>query len=354
LAREEHFWRKPQLWAALLSAACHPPSAVTDSDPSLQACLPEEIDDAQMLENIIDGQASSCEVDAFVALMDELELAQGPWRQSVRAVYSEDPMSFEPDRELELLRPAGVPEIHLAADGRYYLYYLDGDLDHAREVAQSGSDWFRSHGLGGYGALRLAISKDGKHFEVCEDFAVQDLVRGTVADPDLVALDDGSWRLYYMGATVEQLLDPEHWVEGTPHQVYYASSDDLVSWTQQGVAVEGPFADPSVHCQQDECLMWSFGLDLSLSTDGGESFEYQGYQDIWGFAPELFPTEDGQLRMYYNSKRKGAPILSMISSDHGASWEEEEGERVGSHAAEAPSLAEAPMGGWIMYYHFAF
>ena len=344
----------PRHWAALLVCACQQPAAVQDSHPLQQACLPEDVEDAQMLENIIDGLADPCEVEAFVALMDGLEFAEGPWHQSVRAAYSEDGTSFDTARELEIVRPAGVPELYRAADGLYYLYYLDGDLDHAREVAQSGSDWFRSHGLGGFGALRLAISKDGKHFEVNEDFAVQDLVRGTVADPDLIALDDGSWRLYYMGATVEQLLDAQHWVEGTPHQVYYASSDDLVSWTQQGMAVDGPFADPSVFCQQDECLMMSFGLDLSLSTDGGESFQYQGYQDIWGFAPELFPTDDGLLRMYYNSKRKGAPILSMISADHGASWKEEEGERVAGYTAEAPTLAEAAVGGWIMLYHYAF
>ncbi len=339
------------LLSALLLLACESaPSPALDSPA--QGCPTGLQDPAPALEAVIDGRADACQRALYLEILDDRAPGEGPWFEDLFVAPSADGATFALDQAVKIFTSAAVPEVHRGPDGRYYLFYGDGDLAHARRVAESGSDWFRTHGLSGFGALRLATSDDGLTFTVEEDFAVQGIVRGMVVDPDVIALPDGRYRMYYVGVPVPDLLGPDTWADGAPHDVWYAESDDLIRWRQIGRAAQGPNADPSVFCVGARCRMASTGIDWSQSEDGGVSFTFNRRGEPWGFAPEFLRLPDGRLRMFYNSKRPGGALESWISGDDGESWSSE-GMRVGPRKVEAVSLAQAPDGvGWLVYYHY--
>jgi len=276
----------------------------------------------------------------------------GPWIQDIRIAWSSDALSFSPIDAAPAIEGGGVPEVYTDDAGTTWLYYIEGDIDAAIERAEAGSDWFATHGIGGYGALALASSTDGVTFSPVEEFGVAGLTPGMVVDPDVIAMPDGTWRMYYVVIPTYDILDPGIWDPRTPHRTFFATSTDLVHWEEEQQVVHGPYADPTVHCYGDgRCLMLSFGLDHCQSADGGESFVYLGpWEAIPGFAPELFELEDGTLRAFYNSMDKGAPLRSHVSTDGGATWEQEDGDRLDTYG-EAATVTPAPGGGWYLYTH---
>ncbi len=331
-----------------LLLACAP--GPTPSIDTGTAC--DSIDAVLALENLIIGIASDCEVQFYLDMLDERVTNEGPWFEDMFAVHTDDTLNIDITKATPLMTSAAVPEVVVGDDGRYYLFYGEGDVELGREVASSGSDWFSTHGLIGFGALNLAVSDDGLLFEPVEDFAVEDIVRGMVVDPDIVRLTDGSYRMVYIGVPVPEMIEPEAWVEDAHHAVFSATSTDLIHWRQQGEVVDGPSADPSVICfDETRCIMASTGIDWSSSDDGGQTYTFSDSEDPFGFAPEFFVLPDGRLRMFYNSRVSGGALMSMLSPDGGMSWTDE-GQRIGVQQVEAVTLAPAPAGGWLVYYHY--
>lgn len=328
--------------------------ACTDDKPSQvdsATCVLEELDLVAMLEHVIDGVASDCELEGFSAFVEERKADNGPWKQDIRMAFSEDAHTFT-EMDGVVIETAAVPEIVATEDGSYWLYYVDGNYDRALEIAAQGSTWMVEHGVPGLGALALAKSIDGgATFQPVEGFMVQGLVRGMVVDPDVVRQPDGSWRMYYVGMTPEEYLTTATWTYPESHEIYWADSPDLVHWTQRGSAVRGPYADPSVLCSEgDQCVMASFGLEWSRSTDGGVTFTHDGTWGVDGFAPEFMRFEDGSARMFYNSSAVGAPVHSFILTEDDI-WEPDGGERLPDSYGEAVTVARAFPEGWYMWYH---
>lgn len=338
---------------ALALAACHPgPRDSQAPDDTAPPCDFTTVDIYQMYEHVVDGTTTDCEISLFESILDQRELGAGPWYEDLWVVPVMDSSTVDVTGATHLKVHAAVPEAYLGPDGRYYVYYVEGDLDVAREVARSRSNWFATHGIVGYGALRLMVSDDGYTFTEEEEFGIEGLVRGLVVDPDLVAFRDGTYRLYYVGTPIPDLLPDGSWDEDAPHIVYMAESTDLIHWKQQGVAVEGPNADPSVLCLNDmDCMMASTGVELSVSSDGGRTFSLEGDWQAWGFAPEFTKMVGPGYRMFYNSKVKGGALQSLFSVD-GTVWAREEGERCPAYTVEAVSLVPAPTEGWLLYYHY--
>jgi hypothetical protein len=339
--------RPAALAAALLLGGCGPDAEPADGP----ACELEEIDLTQALQDVFLGQADACQLEAYEGYVDfAVADARGPWSSEVRAVRSQDGYAFDLDSITVLLPHAGVPELVLH-ESRYYLFHLDGDPERAKALAREGSDWYTRHGLAPFGGMRLASSLDGERFDEVEDFGIEGLEPSWIADPDVIRLPDGRWRLYFLSIPVEDMLTPGFWEEGTPHSIRYAESDDLVHWQDMGEAAYGPFADPTVICEEDgRCRMYSYGLDHSSSTDGGERFEYHGPHEISGFAPEFHQADGEPLRLFVSSKQYGAPLVSF-SYVEGEHWNIDEGERLPLLTAEAASLAPGPDGDWLMVYH---
>jgi len=330
-------------------------TAVEDTavDDTGEDCDLSSMDLKAAFTRILDGTASRCEVALYEYIVDDRAKGPGPWWEDLFVAPIHDRTLIDLSDAVSLRTKAAVPEIHIGDDGRYYLFFLDGDPEVGKALAKAHSNWFATHGLIGYGAFRLWVSDDGLAFEEEEDFGIEGLVPAMVVDPDVVDLPDGRHRMYFIGLTVDALVEPDAWEDGAPHQVWYAESDDLVHWTQVGVAVEGPFADPTVWCVDDNaCMMASTGIDRSVSTDGGASFAFEGSWMVGGFAPEYNPIVGDAVRMFYNAKVDGGPIRSLRSEDGGRNWVEEAGDRLPAWTAEAVSIADAPDTGWLMYYHY--
>jgi hypothetical protein len=302
-------------------------------------------------EAAIAGTATDCDVQAIAAWADSKKDSTGPWKQDVRRATSVDGDNFVAIDDVNTVATAGVPEAVIGDDGRTYLFHVNGDLDQLIDIAASGSSWIQTHGIPGLGALGLEVSDDGVTFESVLEFEVEGIIPGMVVDPDVVRAPDGTWRLYYVAMTIHDFFQRYNWEEGERHDVWLAESTDLVHWTQRpDPVIHGPFADPTVHCQDDKyCSMSSFGLDWSSSDDGGELFKYDGTWKVPGFAPEFFVLPDESLRLFYNSKDLGAPLRSFRSFDQ-RTFVPEEGVRMETYG-EAVTVVPAPDGTWNLYYH---
>ena len=232
-------------------AACQPKPTPDDSAIADPDCDFTSIDIYVMYEHVVDGVASDCEVARFEEILIDREKGAGPWYEDLFVVFVDDTQTLDTAAAVPIHTQAAVPEIFLGPDGRYYLYYVEGDLEWAREVARTGSDWFATHGIVGYGALRLMVSDDGLSFTEEDAFEVEGIVRGLVVDPDVRALPDGTYRLYYVGTPIPDLLPDGSWDDGAEHIVYYAESTDLIHWIQVGIE---PFllshmSEPRTECR---------------------------------------------------------------------------------------------------------
>lgn len=323
-------------------------------DDTGEVCDFSELNKIEALERIFDGFSSDCEVEWYISVLDSLEEEphEGPWFEDLWMMESADGSTFDVGASVFIRSGGAVPEAVLGPDGKTYLFYVEGDLDRARQNARDRSLWFRDHGLPGYGAFDAMVSDDGVNFSPLVDFRVEGIVRGMVADPDVIALADGTYRMYYVGLPVSDLDETGVLGAITPRTAYYAESEDLVNWVQVGVAATGPDADPTVQCFDGaRCILVSTGLDWGTSIDRGLTFTFDDMNDPPGFAPELVPLPDGTLRLVYNTKVLGGAIDSLVSSDEGLSWSYD-GELVSMCLVEALSYVEQPSGGFRVYYHY--
>ena len=328
-------------------------SAPPDDSDTGAPCDPDALDKIMALEHILDGLSTDCEIAWYISTLDALETErhEGPWFEELWVMDSADGQSFDVAGST-WIQTGAVPDAVYGPDGRIYLYYLEGDLEHGREVARTRSTWFRDHGLAGFGALNALVSDDGLRFEPLDGFGVEGLVRGMVADPDVITLPDGRLRMYYVGLPTVLMDETGTLGESTPRQAFYAESDDGVTWRQVGVAADGPGADPTVICFDDTtCQMVSTGLDFGTSTDGGASFAFTDADDPPGFAPEWVTLPDGRQQVLYNSLELTSPLDAMITADQGATWTYDKA-LVEGCLVEALSLLPKPEGGFFVYYHY--
>lgn len=333
----------------LFACAGAPEDSAAPEESATSGC--GDVPVAQALARLFVGEADACAVEWYLAQLDAIEADRsGPWQERLwrMPVHGTD---MDVAASEALRDRAAVPEVVRGDDGRIYLYFVEGDLDFAREVAQTGSDWFKEHGLIGYGAIAALVSDDdGASFTELEDFGITDIVPGFVADPDVVRLPGGGWRMYYVGQRVEELGPMSDPAPISADTIFYADSTDLVRWSQLGEAVEGVPADPSVWCGGD-CLLVGTGLSWARSSDGGAVF---GVEDapivIGGFAPELVEGEES-LELYFNSMEVGGALGWTESPDGGLSWAEPR-EVVGPCLVEAPSFIADELGQTWAFYHY--
>lgn len=159
--------------------------------------------------------------------------------------------------------------------------------------------------LGGFGCVAQPVARidtDDQTPAAVEDTRSSLVLAGRYADPDIIQMPDGSWRLY-LG------VEPE--VQGTRFEIYTATSQDGRSWTlrEQPVLTGATFPDAVV-------------------------------------------LPDGRVRLYFQS---GGVIVSAISQD-GVAFVREPGVRVGrsglldSDNVAAPSVVERTDGSSLMAY----
>lgn len=340
----------------LLLLGCHATDtggAGDSRDPGdTSDCNPEGYSLADAVGRVWDGEATACDIEMLGRWIEERKLPlASPWNEEVRLATSEDGLTFV-DAGITIAQRIGVPEIVRDDTGKYYLYVVDGDHDRFLQVAEEKSDYLQTHGWVGVGALALYTSDDGRNFTPEPAFEVQGLARAMVVDPEITRLPDGRWRMVYVGVLIEDQFNMDTWNDDVQHDLYVATSDDLIHWEQEPDPIlNGPYADPTMVCTTEtHCILTSFGLDWATSEDGGWTWEFENRNDPEGFGPEFVTLPTGGYRLIFNNIITNAPLVSQFSAD-GEEWVTETMDMLPDQYGEAPSLTQDDDGLWLMYTH---
>jgi hypothetical protein len=220
--------------------------------------------------------------------------AGGPYHHQVAVARTSNGITLTGMKQV--LDHASVPDAVRMGDGRVLLYYVNG----AR---------------GGVWVATLTADSATVLGPIVVDATVQP---AGLVDPDVVRLDDGSIRMYYLSGRGPPGV-------GAGRGICYAESRDGVHFTARGLALElrsdELLTDPSVVRLPDGTWRMALALErrtvLARSADG-RTFTRTGMFDVASI-PELGLTADGRLRIYVCING----IESHVSADGGQSWTRE-------------------------------
>ncbi len=254
-----------------------------------------------LVGHVVRGEASEAEIaDLRVIAEDWAPSHQGPWVHEVRGpLTSSDGLAFSGARDVAI-SAASVAEVTRLTDGSYVALYVDGDLDLALAMAEAHEPM--AAGMIGLGGLGASTSPDGRTWTPAA-LTFAGPVPAYVVDPEVLALADGRYALYFLGVAAEDLCADEadpFKVPG-PHHLYRAESEDLLNWSAPTEAWQNPIGgtDPAVWClDRDACYGW-FSAPM-VSTDGGITFAATGALVLVGTPqiPDVVQLADGTWRMY--------------------------------------------------------
>lgn len=267
---------------------------------------------------LVAGMATEAMQADLQAVIADVAEVPGPWAHEVLGPYlAEDGLNFDLEAN-SVLTSASVPELVVGLDGRTWLFYVNGDLNALSAAAAAQIPV--GPGLTGFGGLGASVSEDGVHFSPVA-IEIQGDLPLYVVDPDIIRRADGSYQLYYLGIPASEMCadTPDPSVVPGPHQVYMATSSDLIHWEQQGVAFTTTVGgtDPAVWCVDDmNCYIYMD--EAGVSTDGGRTFSPTAavQLDPNTMLPDVHATTNG-FRMY---SWHGA-LLNSDVSNNGENWQ---------------------------------
>ncbi len=174
---------------------------------------------------------------------------------------------------------------------------------------------------------------------------------GDAVDPDVILLDNGTYRLYYYKGyfVTPPPTNPE------PNKIYLAESDDGINFEVRGIVFEYEnITDPSiVELNDGDYLMACTYMEganihtvVAISADGGLNFSYLTTVYNTGI-PEIYVLGDGSVRLFHNGP---GGIISKRSFDNGVNWQSEPGLRFAATEFVAdPSVIKAGNNLWWMF-----
>ena len=273
-----------------------------------------------VLARAVGGSLADGDREVLADFVGRVQSRGGIWRREVVALSSTDGGPFSLRDDLPPLAHSAAPEAVLGDDGRIYLFTVDTNLDELLRLADSDPLWFASHGLPGPGALRLHVSEDGAAWREIEEFAVEGLVGAAVLDPAVTRMDDGSWRLYYVGLPLDPYLQPQGPGAVPEIPLHVATSRDLIHWTHLGTAARLGAPGAAVYCDEPpSCTLLCSGIERWTSDDGGLTFERAGAWENRGFGPHVRRLPDGRVQIHFDAEAEGFPVLAATREDDG-SW----------------------------------
>jgi len=222
------------------------------------------------------------------------------------------------------------------------------------------------------GMILSAWSKDGDKWSWDEGIRIGPHPRAKqrALAPDVVRLDDGSWRMYFEARN-----------RGFSDVILSAQSDDMLSWrTEPGFRVDKNFGNANVgtpnvvRLSDSRWRMYHHIYDAdryeiisAISEDGlhfepepgvrvAQTSKFEGYS---AYSPSVLGGEGGSWRMYYSGWSEGplikGRILSATSHD-GLDWckdnepvLEPDRHEDSAHCSE-PHCARLPDGRWRLFY----
>lgn len=238
------------------------------------------------------------------ATSDPFNDPNGPYYHQIYTANSTNGIDFTRNNDI-LIENASVPDTIMMPDGTLYAYAVDG----ARRSISG---------------ILVARSKDnGATWE--QGSAKLSSSSKAVADPEVVLLEDGSIRMYYIVAPfvpMGQSPDPN-----SISQVKSAISTDGVNFTEEnGIRFEyAQITDPDLIKIDNTWHMYlSQGPRLiSTTSKDGMSFSYSGVIREKGSVSKTVSIDNGEYRQFYcDSGIKSATTLDGIT------WQNESGTRI--------------------------
>jgi len=250
--------------------------------------------------------------------------ASGIYCHQILAADSDNGESFKPDGQV-LLDHASVPDIILFG-GQPLIYYVNGDPE---------SD----HGI--YTASRDANLNWARGNKVLLDGVFE----GDAVDPDVVPTEGTIQLFYYLGHFITPVPARQE-----PHPIYRAESTDGVHFKVLGKVFEAPeITDPTVIRFKDgSWLMATASKGRIIIAESSDGMKFNPLTEInTPGIPELALIMGDQARLYLNSPQG---IGSYLSTDHGKSWDREQGVRLNARSVADPSVIRQADGSWVMVY----
>lgn len=135
---------------------------------------------------------------------------EGPWDKRLMTAYSDDGLSFIKTNQV-ISDQANVPDLMALPNGRIILYYTGGSVGDKKQLTVA------------------AISADNGKTWTHKYITISGFENGPVpGDPDIVKLDDGSFRLFITCG------DPT-----SPYpKIFWADSQDGIHFVKGGIALE--------------------------------------------------------------------------------------------------------------------
>ena len=183
-----------------------------------------------------------------------------------------------------------------------------------------------------------------------------DLISGSYCDPEVVALPDGRYRMYY-GITIE--------VHPGPAVIYSATSSDGLTWENDpGIRLSDGAMPSVVRLDNGDWRMYysGFGGIRSAISEDGLAFTEEGvrienHDDIQVRSSTVIRLDNGSWRMYYCED--SLYIRSSISND-GLIWVKESGTRIDGTVApfygleggtiDGPDIVRLSDGSFRLYF----
>lgn len=262
---------------------------------------------------------------------------QGPYVHKLMSASSSDGVNWSLDEAI-VMEHASVPDIFVRTDGDLEIVYVDA------AKAPKGE------GIG------CALSEDnGENWET-KNCLFEGWEGIRTADPSMVVLPDGRYRLYSYVSDLENMVNSL-----TIHSVRSAISEDGYNFVDEGeVFSYFGLVDPDVFWNGEEWVMFFTSMTdntqeglkiLAATSSDGLTFEYKQELDIDEFIlvqPILMA--DGTLRVFGFDRYNQQTFKSFVS-ENGFDWTQEEGVLLAAQDGKRitdPQFVQLPNGEWKM------
>lgn len=251
---------------------------------------------------------------------DEEPISPGPYDHVLSVASSSDGINFVGEKPA-LLQRASAPDAVVGPDGKIWVYYVNGTPgQHAIFISR--------------------VEEDGSvvPFNCVKINGEVDML---AVDPDVLRLDDGSYRLFY-NPLVQPIASPD---EG----IYSVTSSDGIHFSNkvQHIQKTGALNPSGIQLSDGNWLLtYTDEVDVFIarSEDG---IDYEITHTFDAGIPELaYLSESNEARLY-SAELTGLGLYE--SSDGGANWTRV---TTTSPQVQDPSILIKSADEWMLYYRF--
>ena len=277
-------------------------------------------------------------------------------------------------RKENIIPNASVPDAILTPDGIIRLYFVDAHptrkiiaaIDTLSGDKITSADMWTLYSAGYVQTNNLfstAMSTDGENFTV-EALAIKNLPEDVlVADPSIVRLENGSYRLYFLCVLASDCPSGDP-ASSTHHRISSAISSDGKNFVYEGICYDegvqptgGGLSDPEVYKTGAYYRLFIHAgggrtnNKVLTSYDGGRTFDGTSAVDLFGShstaGTGLRICEiPGGYRMYFS---ENSATYSATSDANGETWTIHNEPKIGGRGSMAPVRLQD--GTYRLYFH---